>query len=792
MLDDLRQAARSLRRTPGFTLTTVLTVALGVGAATAIFAMLNGVVLQPLPYPAAERLLRVWSSNPARDLPFFSVSAPDALDWAGQAGSLDAFGAFERHESLAWTDAVPAEELLVSRATPGVFEVLGVPPRLGRPFDERDGADVVVLAHELWQRRFGGDPAIVGRKLTLDGRAFTIVAVMPERFTVPGTEAEAWRPLTLQAGGDRSRRSLRVLARMRQDVTTDAAATELALVAGRLAQASPATNAGWTVTVRPLSEAVVGPRVRQALALLLAVVGLVLVIACANVAHLVLVRGSARERELAIRASLGASRRRLMAPLVAECALIASAGGSLGVLVAWWAIGLVRAAGPAELPRIADVRLDLATAAFAVVAASLAALLFGLPPAWHASRASAMTSALKEGRITAGSEPARLRGAIVAVEVALAVIVATGSLLLVRSYVRLRAVSPGFEAAGVTLVPLSLPERTHATAESVRAFYDAVLERARALPGISAASLVSRAPFSGPNSANLVAIEGQPTDRSSAPDVDYRAIVPGYFRVMNIPLRRGRDLRPDDGPHVAIVSEVMAQRLWPSQEAIGRRFRLGDLEAGPWFTVVGVAGDALYRDLEASERRPMAYLPHAFTGDRAMTLVMRAGTPPTTAMLRDAIATVDRDLPVPAVVRLADVLASALSQRRFQMTLCAGFASVGALLAVIGVYGVMAYFVVRRRPEIAVRMALGATPLSIAGFVARRGGAPAVAGLGAGVLCAFALGPVLASQLYGISPTDPATFAAAVGWIVAAAALAGWAPARQAMILDPVSVLREG
>ena len=791
MREDLKQAARALRRAPGFTLTTVLTIALGVGAATAMFAVLNGVVLRPLPYPGAERLLRVWSSHPARDLPFFSVSSPDALDWAADAGSLAAVGAFERPESLAWTDAVPAEELHVSRATPGVFEVLGVPPHLGRSFDAREGPDVVVLGHDIWQRRFGADPAVVGRRLTLDGRAFTVVAVMPQRFTVPGTTAEAWRPLALQAGGDRSRRSLRVLARTREDVSVQAAATELETVASRLAQAHPGTNAGWTVTVRPLSEAVVGPRVRQALALLLAVVALVLVIACANVAHLVLVRGSAREREMAIRASLGASFRRLMAPLVAECALIAAAGGVMGVFVAWWAIGLLRAAGPAELPRLADVRLDLATAVFAVAAASLAALLFGLP-AWHAARAYAMTRALKEGRITAGSEPARLRGAIVAVEVALAVVVATGSLLLVRSYGRLQSVSPGFDAAGVTIVPLAAPERSYASAESVRAFYDAVLERTGALPGVSAVSLVSRAPFAGPNSANVVAIEGQPTDRSSAPDVDYRAIAPGYFRVMDIPLRRGRDLRPDDGADVAVVSEEMARRLWPGQEAVGRRFRLGNLEAGPWITVVGVAGDALYRDLEASERRPMAYLPHALAGDRAMTLVIRAGSPPTAAMLRDAVARVDRGVPVPGVSRLDGVLADALAERRFQMALCAGFASLGALLAVIGVYGVMAHFVVRRRPEIAVRMALGATPLSIVGFVARRGGAAALAGLGAGVAGALALGPALASQLYGIGPTDPPTLAIAVGCIAAAASLAGWAPARRAMRLDPVRVLREG
>jgi putative ABC transport system permease protein len=791
---DLKQAARALRRAPGFTLTTVLTIGLGVGAATAMFAVLNGVVLRPLPYPGADRLLRIWSAQPARDLPFFSVSAPDALDWDAQAGSLAAFGAFERPESLAWTDAVPAQELLVSRATPGIFEVLGVTPLLGRPFDERDGPDVVVLGHEMWQRRYGGDPGVVGRRLTLDGGVVTIVAVMPERFAVPGTTAEAWRPLALEAGTDRSRRYLRVLARMRSGVTLEAATTELATVASRLVQAHPASNTGWTVTVRPLSEAVVGPRVRQALALLLAVVALVLVIACANVAHLVLVRSAARERELAIRASLGASRRRLMAPLVAECALIAAAGGVLGVLLARWAIGLLRAAGPAEVPRLADVRLDPATAAFAVAAASLAALLFGLPPAWHAARAAAVSRALKEGRVTAGSEPARLRSAIVAIEVALAVVVAAGSLLLVRSYVRLQSVSPGFDAAGVTIVPLAVPERSYASAPAVRAFYDAVLERAAALPGVSAVSLVSRAPFSGPNSANLVVTEGQPTDRSSASDVDYRVIAPGYFRVMGIPLRRGRDLRAGDGADVAIVSEEMARRLWPGQDAVGRRFRLGDLEAGPWITVVGISGDALYRDLEASERRPLAYVPHAFRSDRAMTLVMRAaaGSPPTAAMLRDAVARIDRDVPVPAVRRLDEVVSGELAERRFQATLCASFASLGALLAVIGVYGVMAHFVVRRRPEIAVRMALGATPRSIVGFVARRGGAAAVAGLGAGIAGALALRPVLASQLYGISPTDAPTLAAAAGGIAAAAALAGWAPARRAIRLDPVRILREG
>ncbi len=796
VLDDLRAAARGLSRAPGFAITTILTVALGLGAATAMFAVVNGVVLAPLPFPAAERIVRIWSAHPARSLPFFSVSAADAIDWAGEARSIEALGAFERPESVAWTDGVPAEALLVSRATAGLFEVLAVPPRLGRSFDPRDGSDVVLLGHELWQRRFASDPGVVGRRVTLDGRAFTIVGVMPERFAVPGTAAEAWRPLELRAGDDRSRRFLRVLARVRPDTALAAARTELETIAARLARAHPATNEGWSVSVRALPEVVVGPQVREALALLMGVVALVLVIACANVAHLVLVRGSARERDLAIRASLGAGFGRLMAPLLAECGLIAAAAGALGLLGASGALGLLRAVGPAEIPRIADVGIDATTAVFAVLVSGGAAILFGLPPAFQAARASAMAQTLRQGRTVLSGEPARMRGAIVAVEVALSVVVGTGSLLLVRSYQRVQAVAPGFEAGGVTLVPLSPPPASHPQPAQVQAFYDAVLERTRALPEVAAASLVSSAPFAGPNAANLIAVEGGPTERSAAPDVDYRTVAPGYFRAMGIPLLRGRDLaRRDGAPSApeAVVSEEMARRAWPGQDALGKRFRLGDLVSGPWITVVGVAGDAVYRDLEAADRRPFAYLAPS-TADRAMTLVVRVAPDagPVGPRLREVVASVDKGVPVTNVQSLEDLLAGALAERRFQAALCAGLAGLGGILAVLGVHGVVAHFVVRRRPEIAVRVALGATPLSIVGFVMRRGGAAALLGLAIGVAGSLALGPALSSQLYGISPNDPGTVAAVVGVIAAAAAFAAWAPVRGAARLDPVQVLREG
>ena len=402
-----------------------------------------------------------------------------------------------------------------------------------------------------------------------------------------------------------------------------------------------------------------------------------------------------------------------------------------------------------------------------------------------------MARALRQARGAEGSEPARLRGALVTVEVALAVVVGTGSLLLVRSYLRVQAVPAGFEAAGVTLVPLSLPAATSATPEQARAFYDAVLERARALPGVVAASLVSSAPFSGPNSANLVAVEGRPTDRAGRPTWTIARSRPATSEPCGSRSVAGTS-QPANGPSVAIVSEEMAHRFGRGRTAIGRRFRLGDLESGPWIAVVGVAGDALYRDLEAGERRPMVYLPYATA--RAMTLVVREapGAGPTSASLRDVVASVNRNVPVAVVRSLEDAVDDALAERRFQSTLCAGFASLGGLLAVVGVYGVMAHFVVRRRPEIAIRMALGATPGLIAGFVLRRGGASAAAGLAAGVAGALGLGPALASQLYGISPTDPTTVFAVASSIGVTAALAGWAPARRAMRVDPVRVLREG
>ena len=795
--DSVRQALRALRRTPGFTLTAVLTVALGVGAPTAMFTVVNGVVLKPLPYPQEERLVRVWSAHPRRGLPFFSASAPDVVDWATQALSFETLGAFERPQAVAWTGGDEPEELQLSRVTAAIFDVLAMPPRIGRTFSSADGPDALVLGHGLWQRRFGGDPAILGRALALDGQPYTVVGVMPQRFAVPGSSADAWAPLDLRAGDDRARRFLRVLGRIRPGVSPDAARAELEGVAARLQELHPDTNAGWSVTVRPLRETVVGRDLRHALLMLLGVVALVLVIASANVAHLVLVRGAVREREMAVRAALGAGRRRLVGQLLVESVVITIAGGALGLLVTAGSIDALRAAGPAGIPRLDDLRIDARVLAFAALASLVAAALFGLLPALQGSRAEAMARALRESRAAVGGGPARLRGAIVGLEVALAVVVTTGSLLLVRSLQRLEAVDPGFEARGVIAVPLAPAQHEYEGPTAVVAFYDAVLEKARGLPGVVEASLVTSAPFSGPNSANLIGLEGQLVERKDAPDADFRLVAPGYFRALRIPLLRGSDFDPRDradGPPVAIVNETMAQRFWPGRDAIGRRFRMGDIASGPWITVVGVVGNALYRDLEATEPRPMLYLPHAAAGERSMTLVVRAapGSFLGADSLRRAVWSVNKSVPVPEVESLEHVLSLALAERRFNASLFALFAALAVALAAIGVYGVMAHFVALRRPEIAIRVALGASPRAVAAFVLRRGGAAAAAGLVGGIAGALLLGPALRSLLYGVSPGDPGTIAAVAGFFGVVTAVAAWGPARRAIKLDPVQVLREG
>ncbi len=796
-LEDVRHALRALRRAPGFSLTAVLTVALGVGSLTAMFAVVNGVVLKPLPYPREKRLVRVWSAHPQRGLPFFSVSSPDAVDWARQTRSLEALGAFERPQQVALTGGDRPEELLLSRVTASIFDVLGVAPRIGRTFSSAEGAHLLVLSYELWQRRFGGDPAVVGRALTLDGQPYTVTGVMPPRFGVPGAAVEAWAPLELRAGDDRGRRFLRVLGRLRPGATLDAARTDLETVAARLQALHPDTNGGWSVTVRALHQAIVGPELRQALLLLLGVVAFVLVIACANVAHLALVRGARREREMAIRVALGAGRLRLVGQLLAESVLIAAAGGALGLLVAAWSLDVLRAAAPVALPRLEEVRIDARVLAFAAAISLAAAALFGLAPALQGTRGEAASRALREGREAIGGGRARLRGAIVGVEMALAVVVTSGSLLMMRSFLRLQAVDPGFDAAGVAAVPLAPAPHAYADGPAVVAFYDAVLEKARSLPGVRGASLVSSAPFSGPNSANVVALEGRPVERAQAPDADFRIVAPGYFAALGIPLLRGRDLGPHDGakaPPVAVVNEAMARRFWPRKNPIGQRFRLGEVASGPWITVVGVVGNALYRDLEAPETRPMLYLPHAAAGDRTMTLIVRAA-PDAGALadsLRQAVWSVDKSVPLPAVRSLEDVLSAALAERRFNASLFALFAALAIALAAVGVYGVVSHFVALRRPEIGIRVALGASPRAIALFVLRHGGTAVAAGLLGGVAGALGLGPALRRLLYGVSPGDPGTIAAVVALFGAITIAAVWAPTRRAMRLDPVQVLREG
>ena len=797
VLHDVRHAVRALRRSPGFTLTAVLTVALGVGAATAMFTVVDGVVLRPLPYPAPDRLLRVWSSHPQRGLPQFGVSAPDALDWEAQSRSLEAVAAFERARPMTWTGAGEPVQLLVSPVTGGTFALLGVPPKRGRSLAVGGDPHAIVISDALWQRSFGGDPAVLGRTLALDGEAYTVTGVMPPRFAVPGSNAEAWTPLELRAGDDRSRRYLRVLARVRPGASVETARAELETVASRLEAAHADTNGGWSVTVRTVHEAMVGSDLRRALFILLAVVALVMLIACANVAHLVLVRAAAREREIAIRSALGAGRGRLAAQFLTESLVIAVAGGAFGLLLASWTIDALRAAAPAALPRLDEIQVDLHALAFAGLAALAAAALFGFVPALQSSRVEAMARALREGRGIVGARSARLRSAIVAVEIALAVVVTTGSVLLVRSLIHLQAVDPGFDAAGVVAVPIAAGDRAYPDRRAAAAFYSAVLDRVRALPGVERAALVSSAPFFGPNSANLVAPEGTALERGQAPDVDIRAVAGPYFETLRIRLRRGRDFDGQDAaaaPPVAVVNESMARRLWPGQDPIGRRFRLGDLAAGPWITVVGLVGDALYRSLEAEAPRPMVYLPQAATGDRAMTLVVRAtaSTAAVASALRPAIWSVDRGVPLPVVRSLEEVVAADLAPRRFNASLFALFAGLALALSAVGVYGVMAHFVTLRRPEIGVRVALGASPRAIAAFVLRRGGAAAGVGLVAGIAGALALGPLLESLLYGVRPADPSTIAVVAGLFCLVTLAASWVPARRAIRLDPVQVLREG
>jgi len=789
-----------LYKNRGFTAVALLALALGIGANSAIFSVVNSVLLRPLPYRDPQRLIMIWENYQQRGGPEREWASPaDFRDFRDQTQSFEHIAAL-----LGWgptlTGQDEPEDLQGAAVSHDSFAMLGVEPALGRSFqpdDDQPGADrVVVLSHQLWQRRFSADPSIIGRNVTLSGESYTVIGVMPRGLSFPIlNNTEVWRTisplLAANSGCQRGCVILRVMAKLKPEVTIDAARAEMSGLTQQIAERYPDTNKGVGSTLVPLHEQLVGD-VRPAMLLLLGAVGLVLLIACANVANLLLARAAAREKEVAIRAALGAGRARLVRQHLTESLVLAVIGGALGLLIAFWMVDLLVSFAPKGTPRLDEIAIDRSILAFTFGIAVLTGLTFGLAPALLSSRTN-FNSALKEGGrdTSATSRGARLRSALVVSEVALALMLLVGAGLLIKSFVNLQRVDPGFNPKSALRVDVTLPRTRYPERNQSAAFYKQLLERVAALPGVQSAGAVSSLPLSGGGTDSDFAIEGRPPAEPGHPQVAwYSSVTPDYFRAMGIRLLRGREFTEADNaaaPKVVLISESMARRYFPDEDPLGKRLVFGKDAR----EIVGIISDVKFFGLNL-DARPSMYFPHQQNPARGLSLVVRTQGNPLTlaAAIRGQVSALDRDLAVSSVMTLEELVGTSLAEPRFVLLLLGAFAAVAMLLSAIGVYGVVSYSVTQRSHEIGVRMALGAQMSDVLKLVAGQGMSLVLGGVGLGLIAAFALSRVMESLLFGVSATDVTTFAA-TSLILAGVALgACFVPARRATRVDPMESLR--
>jgi putative ABC transport system permease protein len=785
----------------------VITLALGIGANTAIFSVVNELLLRPLPYRDAERLVMLWEVSPKGNRQNVTSRA-NFRAWREQSKSFEGMAAFS-DQRINLTGVGDPEEVSVQMANPELFRVLGVEPLLGRVMTEEDGRpgapDVAVLGYGIWQRKFGGDPHVVGKAITLSGAPVTVVGVMPAGFqwhissrSGTGRPAEMWIPLPMPTGeGAPSRgRFLTVVARLKPGVTPEQADTELKTIEARLAQEDPNYNKGFSAQVITVREQFVG-NVRPALWILLGAVGMVLLIACANVANLLLARAAAREKEIALRTALGARRTRIVRQLLTESVLLALLGSLVGLGLAWWGIKALVAISPRDLVNLQGVGLDLTVLAWTVGVSLLTGIIFGLAPALEATRVD-LSDALKEGGKGAGGQSARSRGlrsALVVAEVALALVLLASAGLLVKSFARLRNINTGFNTENVLTMVVRLPASKYKDPQMV-AFFRQAEERVRALPGVRSVGIVNYLPlYGGLGARTSFSIEGRPEPPpGDKPGTDVRVTDASYFSTMGIPLLRGRnftDVEEAEARHVILVSESFARKHFPGEDPLGKRVTI-PMSPNPAPTeIVGVVGDVRYDSL-TDEAYPTAYFPHPELTYEFMTLVIRtSGDPAEMApAVRREISALDPDQPVSDVRTMNQVMADTVGRARFNTLLLGLFASLATLLAAIGIFGVMNYSVTLRTREIGLRMALGAQPARVLMLVLRQGLLLTLVGIGTGLAGALALTRLMSGLLYGVGASDPLTFAAIVPLLAVVSLVACYIPARRATRIDPLIALR--
>lgn len=808
ILKDSRYAVRGLIKRPGFAAIALITLALGIGANSAIFSVVNSIVLRPLPYQDSSRLMVLWGNLGTSGLSETELSAPEFVDVQQQCQSFDNVAAYTI-EGFNLSGLDQPERLRGASVSASLFATLKVQPSLGRTFleeeDQFEHDRVVVLSHALWQRRFGGDTSILNRTITLDGQTVTIVGVMPAGFQFPEKDTELWRPLAfspdLLTENNRGSHFLNVVARLRPNIQAAQAQAELNTVTARLSVDHKTTYPrGFSLAVKSLQEDRVGANLRKALFILLGAVGLVLAVACANVAHLLLANAAARHREIAVRSALGASRRRIVRQFLTESVLLSAIGAVAGLLLAIWGVRLLVGLIPKDTPRVEEIALDYRVVIFTLGISMLTGVLFGLFPALQASKAD-LNETLKEGGRggVEGPRRLRLRNALVISEFALALVLLIGAGLLVKSFQRLQVVNPGFEPAKLMTMRVALPESKYDTLAKSQAFFEQLFQRVEVHPEVESIGAINLLPFGGGGGDRSFSIEGQQIPEGQPrPDEQVRFVSAGYFKAMGIPLLKGRDLTNHDvasSTPVIIINQATANKFWPGGDALGKRIFFSRREP-KMYEIVGIVGNVKHRGLDL-EDRPEIYIPAfqpLFAGAHIppMYLVIRTKGEPdsVTALLRNEVAAIDPDQPLSSVLTMQQRISESVAPRRFNMFLLSLFAGLAVLLASVGIYGIMAFSVTQRTHEIGVRVALGARGSDVFRMVLRKGFSLAGIGVVLGLAIAFGTTRLLSSLLFGVSATDPWIFVIDALLLIAVALVACYVPARRATRIDPLEALR--
>ncbi len=816
LFQDLRYGARMLFKNPGITFVVILALALGIGANTAIFSVVDAVLLRPLPYPESDRLVLLNETSKAMDE--ISVSYPNFTDWRNQNHVFENIGVYNR-SSYNLTGVGDAERIVTGQVSADMFAALRANPAMGRLFtndeDKPGGTPVVLLSHPLWQRRFGGQANILNQQLMLNNKSYTVIGIMPEGFQFP-TRVEMWVPVG-QLSGEASWQSrgnhpgLYGVARLKPGVTFAQAKAEMDTIGANLEKQYQDSNAGNGIGLHPLLEVFVGD-VRRPLWVLFAAVAFVLLIACANIANLLLARAQSRQKEMAIRSAMGAGRWRIARQLLTESVLLALIGGTLGMLVAQWGVKLILYISPDALPRSKEIGLDWRVLAFTIGLSFVTGLLFGLVPALQAGVVDVHETLKETGRGTSGRH--WLRSSLVVVEVATTLVLLVGAGLMIRSFYRLQKVNPGFSYDHLTSFTVALPQKKYAESEQREQFYNRLLENLRGLPGVEATAAASGLPLGNNGWQTSFVIDGRPRPpREQTPLMEACLVTPDYFKAMNIPVKSGRvfdshddrswiagkDLSKldDDEKEIAplnsiVIDEEFARRYWPGEEAVGKRIAMGSEKDPRFLTVLGVVGRVKMEGLGTDSKRVQGYFPFAQIPGGGMTVILKAAGDPNQliAAVRQQVKAIDPDQPIYSVRTMDDIRSESVAPERLNLTLLSIFAGLALVLAVVGIYGVMSYTVTQRTHEIGIRMAIGAQPRDVFRMVIGQGMMLAFIGVVCGLIGAFGLTRLMASMLFGVEPTDPVTFAAIAVLLTGVALVACYVPGRRATKVDPVVSLR--